>query len=380
MTNTAPLPSRLLLGPGPSNAHPDVLRAMAQPLIGHLDPLFLALLDGVQADLRDLFGTQNRFTLPLSAPGSAGMEACLVNLLEPGDHVVVGVNGVFGGRMADVARRAGARVTVVESLWGSPLDEAEMIRVIQGTQPDVVAFVHAETSTGVRQDPEAIAAAATQGGALVVLDCVTSLGGIPVELDRWGIDAAYSGSQKCLSCSPGLSPLSFSDRAIERVRQRKSAVQSWFLDISLLDGYYGTQRVYHHTAPISAIYGLRASLRQVLSEGMEARQTRHESAAASLITRMRELGFEALVAEPHRLAPLTTLRLPASLDAAKESALRRRLLDHHGIEVGGGLGDLAGQVWRVGLMGENARLSSVDRLIEALKSEGLDSDKSARAS
>ena len=380
MTNTAPLPSRLLLGPGPSNAHPDVLRAMAQPLIGHLDPLFLALLDGVQADLRELFGTENRFTLPLSAPGSAGMEACLVNLLEPGDHVLVGVNGVFGGRMAEVARRAGARVTQVESPWGSPLDEAEMIRVIQETQPDVVAFVHAETSTGVRQNPEAIAAAAAQEGALVVLDCVTSLGGIPVQLDHWGIDAAYSGSQKCLSCSPGLSPLSFSERALERVRRRKSAVQSWFLDISLLDGYYGTQRVYHHTAPISAIYGLRASLQQVLSEGMEARQTRHEAAAASLITRMRDLGFEALVAEPHRLAPLTTLRLPASLDSDKESALRRRLLDHHGIEVGGGLGGLAGQVWRVGLMGENARLSSVDRLIEALKSEGLGSEKPARDS
>jgi len=347
---------------------------MAQPLIGHLDPLFLELLDEVQADLRELFGTQNRFTLPLSAPGSAGMETCLVNLLEPEDHVVVGVNGVFGGRMADVARRAGARVTTVESQWGSPLDETEMIRVIRDLQPDVVAFVHAETSTGVRQDPQTIATAAAREGALVVLDCVTSLGGIPVELDRWGIDAAYSGTQKCLSCSPGLSPLSFSDRAIERVRQRKSSVQSWFLDISLLDGYYGTQRVYHHTAPISAIYGLRASLRQILSEGMDAREARHEAASASLIARMRELGFEALVAEPYRLAPLTTLRLPAGFDAAQESALRRRLLEHHGIEVGGGLGDLAGQVWRVGLMGENARLASVDRLIEALESEGLGAD------
>ena len=374
MTNPAQLPPRLLLGPGPSNTHPDVLRAMAQPLIGHLDPLFLELLDEVQADLRELFGTQNRFTLPLSAPGSAGMETCLVNLLEPEDHVVVGVNGVFGGRMADVARRAGARVTTVESQWGSPLDETEMIRVIRDLQPDVVAFVHAETSTGVRQDPQTIATAAAREGALVVLDCVTSLGGIPVELDRWGIDAAYSGTQKCLSCSPGLSPLSFSDRAIERVRQRKSSVQSWFLDISLLDGYYGTQRVYHHTAPISAIYGLRASLRQILSEGMDAREARHEAASASLIARMRELGFEALVAEPYRLAPLTTLRLPAGFDAAQESALRRRLLEHHGIEVGGGLGDLAGQVWRVGLMGENARLASVDRLIEALESEGLGAD------
>lgn len=371
MTSVNSLPDRLLLGPGPSNAHPDVLKAMAQPLIGHLDPLFLQLLDEAQADLRVLFGTDNRFTLPLSAPGSAGMEACLVNLLEPGDRVVVGVNGVFGGRMAEVARRAGAQVTCVESPWGSPLDEAGLQSAIQEQQPHVVALVHAETSTGVRQDPEAVAAMAREVGALVVLDCVTSLGGVTVELDRWGIDAAYSGSQKCLSCSPGLSPLSFSERALERVRARTSPVQSWFLDVSLLDGYYGTERVYHHTAPISALYGLRTSLQLVLEEGMDERVRRHEQASANLIERMHAFGFQPLVEDAYRLPPLTTLRLPASLGPADEAALRKRLLQAHGIEVGGGLGALAGAVWRVGLMGENARIESVDRLVAALESEGV---------
>ena len=371
MTSTDSLPPRLLLGPGPSNAHPDVLKAMAQPLIGHLDPLFLELLDGIQADLRILFGTQNRFTLPLSAPGSAGMEACLTNLLERGDRLLVGVNGVFGGRMAEVGRRAGAEVSCVENAWGSPLDEKAMVEAIKTQRPHVVAFVHAETSTGVRQDPAVIAEAARKAGALVVLDCVTSLGGIPVELDHWGIDAAYSGSQKCLSCSPGLSPLSFSERALEKVRARTSPVQSWFLDVSLLDGYFGTERVYHHTAPISPLYGLKASLRRVVEEGMDARVRRHEEASGYLVEQMSRLGFEPLVAAECRLAPLTTLRLPEALSAAGEAALRRRLLDGHDIEVGGGLGELAGRVWRIGLMGENARIDSVDRLLEALASEGV---------
>lgn len=360
---------RRLLGPGPSNVHPRVLQAMAKPLLGHLDPEFLEILDGVQRALRRLFSTQNRFTLPLSATGSAGMEACLVNLLEVGDRVVIGVNGVFGGRMADVAARAGARVTRVEAEWGLPLDEEAMVAAIRSETPKVVAFVHAETSTGVCQDPQAIASAAREAGALVVLDCVTSLAGIPVELDRWRIDAAYSGSQKCLSCSPGLSPVSFSDRALHAVAARSTPVQSWFLDVGLLDGYYGGERVYHHTAPISAIYGLAEGLALVSEEGMEKRAARHRETAAHLIESLAPLGFSPLVAPEHRLPMLTTLRLPESVAKQGEAKVRRNLLQRHGIEVGAGLGALAGQVWRVGLMGENARPESVDALRKALESE-----------
>jgi alanine-glyoxylate transaminase/serine-glyoxylate transaminase/serine-pyruvate transaminase len=346
-----------------------VLAALSQPMIGHLDPAFLAVLDEVQARLRRLFGTTNPLTLPLSATGSAGMEACLVNLLEPGDRVVVGVHGVFGQRMCEVAGRAGARVTRVEAEPGTPLDEGEMADAIAREEPRVVAFVHAETSTGVCQPVETIASAARAAGAFTVLDCVTSLGGIPVRLDDWGIDAAYSGTQKCLSCPPGLSPASFSERAVERVRTRTVPVQSWYLDLNLLAGYLGEERVYHHTAPISAILGLAEGLRLVEAEGMEARELRHRKAAAALIEGMGELGFEPLVEEAYRLPMLTTLRLPERVLQDGEAALRRRLLDHYGIEVGGGLGKLAGQIWRVGLMGENARLTNVEALLTALRRE-----------
>jgi alanine-glyoxylate transaminase/serine-glyoxylate transaminase/serine-pyruvate transaminase len=342
---------------------------MAQPLLGHLDPAFLALLDDVQARLRELFGTRNTFTLPLSAPGSAGMEACLVNLLEPGDAAVIGVHGVFGGRMAEVARRAGAQVTCVEAEWGQPLDVDAMRAAIERISPKVVAFVHAETSTGVLQPPQPIAESARSCGAYVVLDCVTSLAGLPLELDRWGIDAAYSGTQKCLSCPPGLSPVSFSERAIERVRTRSVPVQSWFLDVSLLSSYYGGDRAYHHTAPISSIYAIAEGLQIVAEEGMEKRTARHRAAAESLLSGLAPLGFEPLVAAEHRLPMLTTARLPERIQAGDEAALRRRLLERHDIEVGGGLGALAGKVWRIGLMGENARTSSVERLITALEAE-----------
>jgi alanine-glyoxylate transaminase/serine-glyoxylate transaminase/serine-pyruvate transaminase len=360
------LPERLLLGPGPSNVHPRVLSAMSRPLLGHLDPVFLELLDECQARLRTLFGTANAFTLPISATGSAGMETCLVNLLEAGDRIVVGANGVFGGRMADVAARAGAEVTRVEAEWGKPLDEAAMIDAIDRTQPKVVAFVHAETSTGVRQDPAAIAAAARNAGALVVLDCVTSLAGLPVELDAWGIDAAYSGTQKCLSCPPGLSPVSFSARAVETVRARSTKVQSWYLDIGLLGGYFGGERVYHHTAPITSIYGLTEGLRIVAEEGLDARFERHRAAAAALIERLSPMGFKPLVDAEHRLPMLTSMQLPDRVLERGEAAVRRSLLDDHGIEVGGGLGALAGRIWRIGLMGENARVERVERLAAAL--------------
>ncbi len=362
-------PARRLLGPGPSNVHPRVLEAMSRPLLGHLDPDFLGILDGVQQSLRELFSTGNPFTLPLSATGSAGMEACLVNLLEPGDRIVIGINGVFGNRMADVARRAGADVTPVQAAWGSPLDETAMAEAISAGKPKVVAFVHAETSTGVRQDPENIARSARDAGALVVLDCVTSLAGIPVELDDWGIDAAYSGTQKCLSCPPGLSPVSFSERAIASVNARTTPVQSWYLDVGLLNGYYGGERVYHHTAPISAIYGLAEGLALVREEGMEKRAARHQAAAEQLLEALAPLGFSPLVKAESRLPMLTTLRLPEAVTALGEADLRKRLLERHAIEVGGGLGELAGQVWRVGLMGENARGESVEALRIALETE-----------
>jgi len=342
---------------------------MAQPLVGHLDPNFLTLLDEIQALLRPLFGTSNRFTLPLSATGSAGMETCLVNLLEPGHRIVVGVNGVFGGRMVEVATRAGAEVHPVKANWGDPLDEQAMIDAINRVQPEVVALVHAETSTGVHQPIPEITRAAQAIGALVVLDCVTSLSGLPVELDEWGIDAAYSGTQKCLSCPPGLSPISFSERALAHVRSRSKPVQSWYLDVSLLDGYYGGERIYHHTAPVSALYGLAEALRLIEDEGLPARIRRHQVAGEALVERLAPMGFTPLVSTPYRLPMLTTLRLPESLPPQEEAALRRRLLEHHNIEVGGGLGELAGQVWRVGLMGENAHLQSVEKLAAALEVE-----------
>jgi len=358
---------RLLLGPGPSNVPPRVLAAMSQPLLGHLDPAFLEIMSAVQRDLRALFGTTHELTLPLSAPGSAGMEACLANLLERGDDVVVGVHGVFGERMCAVAGRIGARVTRVEAEWGTALSADAMADAIARTRPRVVAFVHAETSTGVRQPVREIAEAARSAGALVVLDCVTSLGGLAVTLDTWGIDAAYSGTQKCLSCPPGLSPISFSEAARARVEARATPVQSWFMDVTLLAGYYGAERVYHHTAPISAIFALAQGLRIVQEEGMPAREARHRAAAELLIERLGTMGFEPLVDAAVRLPPLTTLRLPAAVTDAGEARIRRRLLDEHGIEVGGGLGKLSGQVWRVGLMGENARPESVERLEAALR-------------
>jgi len=372
MTTTSKDPNRepkLLLGPGPSNVHPDVLEAMAQPMIGHLDPDFLKILDRVQVRLRALFGTTNPMTLPLSTTGSGGMEACFGNLLEPDDEVVVGVNGVFGNRMCDVANRIGARVTRVDAEWGRVLDDDAMSDAIRRVRPKAVAFVHAETSTGVHQPVEAISRAAHEIGAFVILDCVTSLAGLPVRLDDWGVDAAYSGTQKCIGCSPGLSPASFSPRAVERAGNRTIPCTSWYLDINLLAGYFGGERVYHHTAPISAIFGLDAGLRRIEQEGMAARVARHRDAAEALIAGLAEFGFEPLVEPAHRLPMLSSVRLPASVKKLGEAAVRRKLLADHAIEVGGGLGALAGEIWRIGLMGENARRENVARLLDALRKE-----------
>jgi alanine-glyoxylate transaminase/serine-glyoxylate transaminase/serine-pyruvate transaminase len=362
-------PRRLLLGPGPSNVHPRVRRALALPMLGHLDPQFLAILDRVQAGLRRLFGTANRMTLPLSGTGSAGMEACLVNLLEPGDPVVIGVAGIFGERMCEVARRAGAQVTRVDAEPGTILEDDAMAEAIERARPRLVAFVHAETSTGVCQPVAGIARAARAAGALVALDCVTSLGGLEVELDAWGIDAAYSGTQKCLSCPPGLSPASFSEAAVARVRARRTPVQSWYLDIGLLGGYFGSERVYHHTAPIAMIFGLAEALLMIEEEGMPARISRHREAGEALVEGLEKFGFRPLVDARHRLPMLTSLRLPARFTPAQEAALRRRLLERYGVEIGGGLGPLAGRIWRIGLMGENARLTSVESLFSALRRE-----------
>jgi alanine-glyoxylate transaminase/serine-glyoxylate transaminase/serine-pyruvate transaminase len=363
------LPRRLLLGPGPSNVHADVFAAMTETSVGHLDPAFLDLVDDVQARLRRLFGTENRLTIPLSATGSGGMETCFQNLLEPGDEAVIGVAGVFGERMCEVARRQGARVTRVDAAWGTVLDADAMRDAIGRVRPALVAFVHAETSTGACQPVEAIARAARDAGALVVLDCVTSLGGIPVALDAWGVDAAYSGTQKCLSCPPGLSPASFGARALERAARRKAPVPSWYFDLALLGGYFGERRVYHHTAPTAAIAGLAAALRRVEDEGMEARAARHRLASARLLAGLARFGFEPLVAAEHRLPMLNAVRVPERVAREGEAVVRKRLLERHDIEVGGGLGQLAGSVWRIGLMGENARDAVVDRLLEALEDE-----------
>jgi alanine-glyoxylate transaminase/serine-glyoxylate transaminase/serine-pyruvate transaminase len=336
---------------------------MATPLLGHLDPEFLALMDRVQAMLRDLFGTGNRMTLPISGTGSAGMETCFVNLLEPGDPAVVGVAGVFGGRMAEVARRCGARVETVEAEWGTAIPEDRMVEAIRRERPKVVALVHAETSTGIWQPVESIAAAAREVGALTVLDCVTSLGGVPVEVDRWGIDAAYSGTQKCLSAPPGLAPVTLSDRAVEAVVGRASAVRSWYFDLSLLAGYWGGERAYHHTAPITMNYALYEALRMVFEEGLEARFARHREVHERLAAGIADLGLSFASEEGRRLPMLNAVRVPDGVD---EAAVRRTLLVRHGIEIGAGLGPLKGKIWRVGLMGASATANHVLLFLAAL--------------
>lgn len=358
-----PLPDRLLMGPGPSNPAPEVVAAFAQPLLGHLDPEFLRILDETCDRLRTAFGTTNSLTLPISGTGSAGMEACIVNLVEPGDTVVVGVNGVFGERMCEVARRAGAVVVRVEAPWGEPLDPQRLLEA-QAAHPHarLVAVVHAETSTGVENEVAPLRAL-DRTETLLLVDTVTSLAGIPVAVDEWGIDACYSGTQKCLGVPPGLAPVTFSERAVERIRTRSTPVQSWYLDLGLIGDYVGTARKYHHTAPTGMIVALHAGLGAVLAEGLPAVWARHRDVGTRLQDALTARGFALIAPAPARLPQLTSVRLPDGVD---EAALRGRLLAEHSIEVGGGLGEFAGVAWRIGLMGHTARPRSVDALLGAL--------------
>jgi len=358
-------PPRLLLGPGPSDVHPRVLRAMSAPLLGHLDPVFVGMMEEVKALLRTVFATTNPLTFPISGTGSAGMEACLVNVLEPGDEVVVGVNGVFGTRIAEIAERAGAKVLRVEAPWGSVVRAEQVEAALRNTRrPKLVALVHAETSTGAWQPLADAARLAHDHGALLLADCVTSLGGVPVEIDAWGVDLAYSGTQKCLSCPPGLAPVTFGPRALEVLHARTTKVQSWYLDVTLLAKYWGEERVYHHTAPISMNYALREALRLVVEEGLEARFARHRLNHEALAAGLDALGLRLAAEAGHRLPMLNAVTVPAGVDEAR---VRSRLLAEHGIEIGGGLGPMKGKVWRIGLMGESSRRASVLAVLAALE-------------
>ena len=369
MTATCPKPVqppvRTLMGPGPSDIAPSVLAALAAPTVGHLDPYFLQIMDEVQTMLRKVFQTENQMTMAISGTGSAGMETCVVNLLEPGDNAIICQNGVFGGRMADVAERVGANVTKLERPFGEVFSTEEIAAAVDQHKPKVVGIVHAETSTGALQPLEEISRIVHDAGALLLVDCVTSLGGLPVEIDSLNIDAAYSGTQKCLSCPPGLSPVTFSPKALEAMDARKQKVSSWYLDISMLRNYWGADRAYHHTAPINMNYGLHQALRLVLEEGLEARFARHRLHHEALKSGLEAMGIGYSVANPdHSLPMLNSVLIPAGVD---DAAVRKQLLNDFGIEIGGGLGPMKGRTWRIGLMGEAARKSNVILFLGALE-------------
>jgi len=358
-------PRRILLGPGPSDVSAAVLQALSAPTVGHLDPYFLKIMDETQQMLRQVFQTQNKLTLAISGTGSAGMETCVVNLIEPGDRMLVCVNGVFGGRMADVAERAGAEVRKIERPFGEVFSAAEIEAAVQEFQPKVVGIIHAETSTGVLQPLAEISRIVHQQGALLLVDCVTSLGGVPVEIDAWQIDAAYSGTQKCLSCPPGLSPVTFSDLAVQAMDARKTKVASWYLDLSMVRNYWSNQsRAYHHTAPINMNYGLHQALREVLEEGLAARHARHRRHHLALRAGIEAMGLKYAVDEAVRLPVLNAILIP---DGVEDRAVRARLLSEFGIEIGGGLGPMAGKTWRVGLMGAACHAGNVLLFLAALE-------------
>ena len=373
-------PRRILMGPGPSDVSPRVLAALARPTVGHLDPAFQDLMEEIKAALARLFNAPGHACVPLPAPGTAGMEAALMNLLEPGDRAVIAVNGVFGGRMVDMAGRAGAEVVRVDAPWGQPVDVAGVEAALASGPAKVLAFVHAETSTGVRSDAAALCALARRHGALSIVDCVTSLGGVPVDAAAWDADVLYSGTQKCLSAPPGLSPVAFSPRALEAVAARKSPVRNWLLDVSLLMAYWGGEggRTYHHTAPINALYGLHESLVALFEEGQQAVFVRHARMHEALVAGLEALGLEMLVAPEHRLPQLNTVRIPEGID---EAAVRARMLERWDLEIGAGLGPLKGQVWRIGLMGASASPWHVrlclTALADALSAQGREVDLDA---
>ena len=359
-------PRRTLMGPGPSDVPQRILDAMARPTIGHLDPAFTDMMEQTKTLLRYAFQTENKLTFPVSGPGSVGMETCFVNLVAPGDKVIVCINGVFGGRMLENVKRTGGVPVVVENPWGRAVDPNK-VEAAFAANPDakILAFVHAETSTGAQSDAAALSALARKHGALTLMDCVTSLGGTPVLIDQWGIDAAYSGSQKCLSCTPGLSPVTFSERAIEKVKARQTPVQSWFMDLNLVLGYWSGEgkRTYHHTALINPLYGLHEALVMLAEEGIENAWARHRAMHDALKGGLDRLGLEFVVPEEERLPQLNSVTFPAGVD---DTAARGRLLNEFDLEIGAGLGALAGKIWRIGLMGASARQENVDACLKAL--------------
>lgn len=381
MTDSFHPPQRTLMGPGPSDVNPRILEALSRPTIGHLDPAFIGMMDEVKQLLQFAFRTSNELTIPVSAPGSAGMETVFTNLIEPGEKVIICQNGVFGGRMKENVERCGGIAIMVEDEWGTPVDLDKAEAALQGN-PDAVAlaFVHAETSTGARSDAEALCAIARKYDCLSIVDAVTSLGGIQLDVDEWGIDAIYSGTQKCLSCVPGLSPVSFSPTAVEKIKSRKSKVQSWFLDTNLVMGYWGAdaKRSYHHTAPVNSLYALHESLVILQEEGLENAWQRHADNHAAFAAGIAALGLGFVVAEDYRLPQLNAVSFPESVD---DAAVRNALLNDYDLEIGAGLGALAGKVWRIGLMGyaSNRRnvLFCLSALGNVLNDQGLSCDPAA---
>lgn len=376
MSSTFHPPQRTLMGPGPSDVSPRVLEALGRPTIGHLDPSFIDLMDDCKRLLQYAFQTNNALTIPVSAPGSAGMEACFVNLLAPGDKAIVCQNGVFGGRMKENVERIGATAIMVEDDWGKPVDVAKVEDALNA-HPDakVLAFVHAETSTGVRSDAATLCRLAQAHNCLSIVDTVTSLGGIELLVDDWGADAVYSGTQKCLSCVPGISPVTFSAKAVDAITARTHKVQSWFLDMQLVMGYWGSgdnKRAYHHTAPVNAMYALHESLLILEEEGLEALHARHRLNHQALVAGLAAMGLEMLVDEDYRLPQLNSVMIPAGTD---DAAVRATLLNDYQLEIGAGLGTLAGKVWRIGLMGHASNRKNVllclDALENTLKSQGV---------